>query len=193
MWQILKDNTIDPAPNRSDVTGTEFLVSQTAVACDFFTVDTEFLRRYYVLFFINVNTRQVFFAGLTANPTGAWTTQAAHCSMPSVSASRIAVATMWSWVSTTSPSRTFFGRPTARPRRFGVVDLRSMTNEVLVASTLPVLKHEQIVNTKPIGDERPLTTGLSDQSVLRCRFAVRLQRLCLHRQCHGRRATARAH
>ena len=36
------------------------------------------LRRYYVLFFIHVETRQVIFAGLTANPTGAWTTQAAR-------------------------------------------------------------------------------------------------------------------
>ena len=78
VWQILKDNNIDPAPTRSEVTWTEFLRSQAAVACDFFTVDTAFLRRYYVLFFINVETREVFFAGLTANPTGAWTTQAAR-------------------------------------------------------------------------------------------------------------------
>jgi putative transposase len=36
------------------------------------------LRRYYLLFFIDVTTREVFFAGITANPTGAWTTQAAR-------------------------------------------------------------------------------------------------------------------
>jgi transposase InsO family protein len=56
----------------------EFLRSQAAVACDFFTVDTAALRRYYVLFFIKVETREVFYAGATANPTGAWTTQAAR-------------------------------------------------------------------------------------------------------------------
>ncbi len=78
VWQILKDNNIDPAPRRSEVTWTEFLRSQAAVACDFFTVDTATLRRYYILFFIHVETRQVIFAGLTANPTGAWTTQAAR-------------------------------------------------------------------------------------------------------------------
>ncbi len=55
--QILTDNGIDPAPNRSDVTRTEFLRSQTAVACDFFTVDTAFLRHYYILFFISAETR----------------------------------------------------------------------------------------------------------------------------------------
>jgi hypothetical protein len=53
----------------------QFLHSQAAVACDFFTIDTALLRRYYVPFFIHLPTRQVFFAGVTANPTGAWTTQ----------------------------------------------------------------------------------------------------------------------
>ena len=48
------------------------------MACDLFTVDTALLRRYYVLFFIHVPTREVFFAGVTTNPTGAWTTQAAR-------------------------------------------------------------------------------------------------------------------
>ena len=78
VWKILKDNNIDPAPDRSEVTWTEFLHAQAAVACDFFTVDTAFLRRYYVLFFIHIETRQVFDAGVTANPAGAWTTQAAR-------------------------------------------------------------------------------------------------------------------
>jgi transposase InsO family protein len=78
VWQILTDNSIEPSPNRSEVTWSEFLSSQAAVACDFFTVDTALLRRYYVLFFIKVETREVFYAGATANPTGAWTTQAAR-------------------------------------------------------------------------------------------------------------------
>jgi transposase InsO family protein len=76
VWQILTDNGIDPSSKRSDVTWSQFLHSQAAVACDFFTVDTALLRRYYVLFFIKVQTREVFYAGVTANPTGAWTTQA---------------------------------------------------------------------------------------------------------------------
>jgi hypothetical protein len=78
VWQILENHNIDPAPDRSEVTWTEFLRSQAAVACDFFTVDTIALRRYYVLFFIHIRTREVIFAGVTANPTGAWTTQAAR-------------------------------------------------------------------------------------------------------------------
>ncbi len=78
VWQILKSNGIDPAPDRSEVSWSQFLHSQTAVACDFFTVDTALLSRFYVLFFIHIPSRQVFFAGVTANPTGAWTTQTAR-------------------------------------------------------------------------------------------------------------------
>ena len=78
VWRILKRHGIDPAPQRSSVTWTQFLRSQAAVACDFATIDTAFLRRYYLLFFIDVTTREVYFAGITAHPTGAWTTQAAR-------------------------------------------------------------------------------------------------------------------
>ncbi len=78
VWRILQQRGIDPAPNRSAVTWTQFLRSQAAVACDFATIDTAFLRRYYLLFFIDITTREVFYAGVTANPTGAWTTQAAR-------------------------------------------------------------------------------------------------------------------
>jgi len=78
IWRILKTHDIDPAPERSTVTWTQFLRSQAAVACDFATVDTVMLRRYYLLFFIDVTSREVFFAGITAHPTGQWTTQAAR-------------------------------------------------------------------------------------------------------------------
>ncbi len=54
VWQILKANGIDPAPERFELTWSQFLHSQAAVACDFFTVDTAILRRYYVLLFIHI-------------------------------------------------------------------------------------------------------------------------------------------
>ena len=54
VWQILKDADVDPAPRRSGQTWRAFLETQakTILAVDFFHVDTVFLRRLYVLFFI---------------------------------------------------------------------------------------------------------------------------------------------
>jgi hypothetical protein len=54
----------DPAPRRAGLTWSEFLTAQatTIVACDFFTIDTVFLRRLYVLFFIELGSRTVHLA-----------------------------------------------------------------------------------------------------------------------------------
>jgi transposase InsO family protein len=80
IWKILKDAGIDPAPRRAGLTWQAFLAGQatTILAADFFHVDTVFLRRLYVLCFIEHGTRRVHLAGITAHPTGAWVTQQAR-------------------------------------------------------------------------------------------------------------------
>ena len=77
VWNILKAAGIEPSPTRSTVSWTAFLRSQAASACDFATVDTALGRRFYLLFFIDIPTRRVTLAGISTNPTGPWTTQAA--------------------------------------------------------------------------------------------------------------------
>jgi transposase InsO family protein len=80
VWAILKRHGVDPSPRRSGVSWNEFLRAQatTMLATDFFTVDTILLKRLYVLFFIELDTRKVYLTGITANPVGEWVTQQAR-------------------------------------------------------------------------------------------------------------------
>jgi putative transposase len=80
VWAILRDAGIEPAPRRLESSWKEFLRRQAAsiIECDFLTVDTVFVKRLYVLFFIELASRRVHIAGITANPDGAWVTRQAR-------------------------------------------------------------------------------------------------------------------
>jgi putative transposase len=80
VWQILHAAGIDPAPRRTGPTWKQFLTAQarSVLAADFVHVDTVLLRRIYALIVIEHGTRRVHLAGITANPHGTWTAQAAR-------------------------------------------------------------------------------------------------------------------
>jgi hypothetical protein len=78
---ILDRHGIQPAPVRNGSIGWRNLMDhykEQILACDFFTVETIWLQTIYVLFFIELGSRQVRIVGITANPNQIWITQQAR-------------------------------------------------------------------------------------------------------------------
>ncbi len=82
---ILKRNGINPSPDRADrgMSWAEFIRIHKDMlwSTDFFTTEvwTKFgLITYYVLFFINLKTKEIVIGGITPNPNGEWMAQIAR-------------------------------------------------------------------------------------------------------------------
>jgi len=81
VWQILHDAGIDPAPRAGRVrpgASSSTAQAQAVLAVDFVPVDTVVLRRIYALIAVEHGSCRTHLAGVTAHPTGSWTTQAAR-------------------------------------------------------------------------------------------------------------------
>jgi len=76
---VLRAGGMGPTPRRGP-TWREFVRAQarSVMAVDFFTVDTVWLQRLYVLFFIELGSRRVHLAGCTGHPNESWVTQHAR-------------------------------------------------------------------------------------------------------------------
>jgi putative transposase len=78
--KVLLEAGVRPAPERAPSSSRAFLRAQAAsvLACDFLTIETVFLHRIYVLFFISLATRRIEYIACSSNPDGRWTTQRAR-------------------------------------------------------------------------------------------------------------------
>jgi transposase InsO family protein len=52
--------------------------AESILACDFFTVDTIWLRRLYVLVFLSIGSRRIEYVACTSSPNGDWMLQQAR-------------------------------------------------------------------------------------------------------------------
>ncbi len=77
---LLRRNRIGPTPLRSGLSWKAFLRAQASaiVLTDFFSVDTVFLKRLYVLLYMELATRRVIWFAVTDKPDAAWVTQQAR-------------------------------------------------------------------------------------------------------------------
>jgi putative transposase len=77
---ILAKAGLPPAPQRDSQSWRSFLRAhaESILACDFFTVDTVWLRRVYVLVFLSIGSRRVEYFACTSNPDTAWMMQQAR-------------------------------------------------------------------------------------------------------------------
>jgi putative transposase len=77
---LIRTARLGPAPRRTGPSWTEFLRAQASgvMACDFFTVETAWLRTLYVLVFIELGSRRISLSPSTAHPDSAWVTQQAR-------------------------------------------------------------------------------------------------------------------
>jgi len=77
---LLSRHRILPAPRRAGISWRHFLRAhgKAILACDYFTVNTVFLKRLYVLFFLELASRRIVFTACSEHPGDGWAVQQAR-------------------------------------------------------------------------------------------------------------------
>ncbi len=77
---VLLGAGVPPAGRRSQLTWKQFLAAhaETLVATDFFSVETVFFKRLYVLIYVHLASRRVLLASCTSEPNASWVAQQAR-------------------------------------------------------------------------------------------------------------------
>jgi putative transposase len=77
---ILTAAGLPPAPQRDRQSWSSFLRAhgESILACDFFSVDTVWLRRIHVLVFLSIGSRRIEYVACTSKPNTAWMLQQAR-------------------------------------------------------------------------------------------------------------------
>jgi hypothetical protein len=80
VWEILKDDGIDPSPDRAATSWAAFLRGQAEaiLACHFIETVTLSGQRQYILAVIEYATCRIRILGITAHPTASWVSRAAR-------------------------------------------------------------------------------------------------------------------
>jgi putative transposase len=101
---ILIRHGLPPATERDDVSWPLFLRQQAAtmLACDFLTVETVWLTRIYVLFFVSLERRRVEFVASTSKPDGRWVAQQARNLLMLLSPTAASASAFWFTTATAS-------------------------------------------------------------------------------------------
>ena len=115
---VLLGNGLRPAPRRASVTWRAFLRAQASgiIATDFFTVETVRLKTLYVLFLIELHTRQVRLAGVTDHPNGPWVVQRARERSLARPEARPRLGSSFATATASSPAPSTTSSPPTAPR-----------------------------------------------------------------------------